>query len=79
MNTTVPVDKTVGNDTFFSVAWSLSQPFFFLRDPKGKEHGSSDFTIDNSNPNTARLSISGTAEVKTEHFLLFSELTCLID
>ncbi|KFV58284.1 Epithelial chloride channel protein, partial [Gavia stellata] len=70
MNTTVPVDKTVGNDTFFSIAWSLSQPFFFLRDPKGKEYGSSDFTIDNSNPNTARLSISGTAEVKTEHFVL---------
>ncbi|KAF1596769.1 UNVERIFIED_CONTAM: Calcium-activated chloride channel regulator 1, partial [Eudyptes pachyrhynchus] len=70
MNTTVPVDKTVGNDTFFSVAWSLSQPFFFLRDPKGKEHGSSDFTIDNSNPNTARLSISGTAEVGDWQFCI---------
>ncbi|NXS39147.1 CLCA1 regulator, partial [Balaeniceps rex] len=63
MNTTVPVDKTVGNDTFFSIAWSLSQPFFFLRDPKGKEYGSSDFTVNNLNPNTARLSINGTAEV----------------
>ncbi|KFV89919.1 Epithelial chloride channel protein, partial [Eurypyga helias] len=63
MNTTVPVDKTVGNNTFFSIAWNLSQPFFFLRDPKGKEYGSSDFTIDDSNPNTASLSINGTAEV----------------
>ncbi|KAM9008256.1 calcium-activated chloride channel regulator 4 isoform 2-T2 [Ara ararauna] len=63
MNTTVPVDKTVGNDTFFSIAWNLSQPFFFLRDPKGKEYGSSDFIIDNSNPYTARLRINGTAEV----------------
>uniref|UniRef100_A0A8C8AYL7 Chloride channel accessory 1 n=1 Tax=Otus sunia TaxID=257818 RepID=A0A8C8AYL7_9STRI len=70
MNTTVPVDKTVGNDTFFSIAWSLSQPFFFLRDPKGKEYGSSDFTIDNSNPNTARLSISGTAEVGDWQFCI---------
>ncbi|NXW48342.1 CLCA1 regulator, partial [Nyctiprogne leucopyga] len=70
MNTTVPVDKTVGNDTFFSTAWSLSQPFFFLRDPKGKEYGSSDFTIDSSNPNTARLSISGTAEVGDWQFCI---------
>ncbi|NXL26743.1 CLCA1 regulator, partial [Glaucidium brasilianum] len=70
MNTTVPVDKTVGNDTVFSIAWSLSQPFFFLRDPKGKEYGSSDFTIDDSNPNTARLSISGTAEVGDWQFCI---------
>ncbi|KAM9283125.1 LOW QUALITY PROTEIN: calcium-activated chloride channel regulator 1-like [Morus bassanus] len=62
MNTTLPVDKTVGNDTFFSIA-SLSQPFFFLMDPKGKEYGSSDFTTDIVNSNTATLSISGTAEV----------------
>ncbi|XP_009984004.1 PREDICTED: epithelial chloride channel protein-like [Tauraco erythrolophus] len=70
MNTTVPVDKTVGNDTFFSIAWSLSQPFFFLKDPKGKEYGSSDFTIHDSNPNTARLSISGTAEVGDWQFCI---------
>ncbi|KFR03734.1 Epithelial chloride channel protein, partial [Opisthocomus hoazin] len=70
MNTTVPVDKTVGNDTFFRISWSLSQPFFFLRDPKGKEYGSSNFTIDNSNPNTARLSISGTAEVGDWQFCI---------
>ncbi|XP_074895185.1 calcium-activated chloride channel regulator 1-like [Buteo buteo] len=70
MNTTVPVDKTVGNDTFFHIAWSLSRPFFFLRDPKGKEYGSSDFTTSNSNPNTARLSISGTAEVGDWQFCI---------
>ncbi|KFQ84451.1 Epithelial chloride channel protein, partial [Phoenicopterus ruber ruber] len=63
MNTTVPIDITVGNDTFFIITWDLAQPFFFLMDPRGKEYGSSDFTIDNSNPGTARLSISGTAEV----------------
>ncbi|KAM6262295.1 calcium-activated chloride channel regulator 1-like [Porphyrio hochstetteri] len=61
MNTTVPVDKTVGNDTFFSISWNESQPFFFLKDPKGKIYGSSDFTINPSS--TAGLAISGTAEV----------------
>ncbi|XP_062469078.1 calcium-activated chloride channel regulator 4 [Pezoporus occidentalis] len=70
MNTTVPVDKTVGNDTFFSIAWNLSQPFFFLRDPKGKEYGSSDFTIDSSNPYTARLRINGIAEVGDWQFYI---------
>ncbi|KAK4820061.1 hypothetical protein QYF61_019003, partial [Mycteria americana] len=55
MNTIVPVDRT---------------PFFFLRDPKGKEYGSSDFTINNSNPNTVRLSISGTAEVGDWQFCI---------
>ncbi|KFQ57807.1 Epithelial chloride channel protein, partial [Pelecanus crispus] len=63
MNTTVPIDKTVGNYTFFSIAWNLSQPFIFLRDPKGKEYGSSDFTVSTSNQNIATLSIKGTAEV----------------
>ncbi|XP_030352201.1 calcium-activated chloride channel regulator 4 [Strigops habroptila] len=70
MNITVPVDKTVGNDTSFSIAWNLSQPVFFLRDPKGKEYGSSDFTIDNSNPYTARLRINGTAEVGDWQFYI---------
>ncbi|NXE75078.1 CLCA1 regulator, partial [Cochlearius cochlearius] len=70
MNMTMPVDKTVGNGTFFSIAWSLSRPFFFLRDPKGKEYGNSDFIIDNPNLNTARLSISGTAEVGDWQFCI---------
>lgn len=65
------IDKTVGNDTFFVFSWSNSQPFFFVRDPKGKEYGSSDFTVDSSNLRTARLNISGTAEVKTMTFCLF--------
>ncbi|NXG88538.1 CLCA1 regulator, partial [Stercorarius parasiticus] len=70
MNATVPVDRTVGNDTFFSISWSQSQPFFFLRDPKGKEYRSSDFAINNSNRKTARLSISGTAEVGDWQFCI---------
>ncbi|NXT77474.1 CLCA1 regulator, partial [Zapornia atra] len=64
MNTTVPVDKTVGNGTFFSVAWNQSRPFFFLKNPKGKVYGSSDFTFgDPNSKTTAELTISGTAEV----------------
>ncbi|NWR75797.1 CLCA1 regulator, partial [Centropus unirufus] len=70
MNTTVPLDETVGNDTLFSIAWSLSQPFIFLTDPKGKEYGSLTFIIDDSNPNTARLSIVGTAEVGNWRFYI---------
>ncbi|XP_074008369.1 calcium-activated chloride channel regulator 1-like [Numenius arquata] len=70
MNATVPVDRTVGNDTFFSISWSQSQPFFFLRDPKGREYGSLDFTINNSNRKTARLSISGSAEVGDWQFCI---------
>ncbi|NXN63654.1 CLCA1 regulator, partial [Himantopus himantopus] len=70
MNATVPVDKTVGNNTFFSITWNISQPFFFLRDPKGKEYGSLDFTIDDSIQTTARLTISGTAEVGDWQFCI---------
>ncbi|NXI89536.1 CLCA1 regulator, partial [Psophia crepitans] len=70
MNTTVPVDRTVGNDTFFIVAWNQAQPFFFLKDPKGKVYGSADFTVNNSHSNTARLSISGTAEVGDWQFCI---------
>ncbi|NXN26465.1 CLCA1 regulator, partial [Nycticryphes semicollaris] len=70
MNVTVPVDRTVGNDTFFSISWSQSQPFFFLRDPKGREYGSLDFITNNSNRKTARLNISGPAEVGDWQFCI---------
>ena len=70
INSTVTIDKTVGNDTFFVFSWSKKQPLFFVRDPKGKEYGSSDFTIDSSNLKTARLSINGTAEVGDWHYYI---------
>uniref|UniRef100_A0A674IPI9 Calcium-activated chloride channel regulator 1-like n=1 Tax=Terrapene triunguis TaxID=2587831 RepID=A0A674IPI9_9SAUR len=46
MNGTVTVDSTVGNDTFFVVTWdrSTSPPDILLRDPKGKEYRTSNFT-----------------------------------
>ncbi|XP_034635264.1 calcium-activated chloride channel regulator 1-like [Trachemys scripta elegans] len=65
MNGTVTVDSTVGNDTFFVVTWdqSTSPPDILLRDPKGKEYRTSNFTVNNLNVRTARLKIAGTAEV----------------
>ncbi|XP_033007553.1 calcium-activated chloride channel regulator 1-like [Lacerta agilis] len=61
----VTIDKTVGNDTFFVVTWNTSiyPPGILLIDPKGKKYSHKNFVIDNTNVRTARLSISGTAEV----------------
>ncbi|XP_015725905.1 calcium-activated chloride channel regulator 1-like [Coturnix japonica] len=70
INNTVTIDKTVGNDTFFVFSWSIKQPIFFVRDPKGKEYGSSDFTVDSANLRTARLHINGTAEVGDWHYYI---------
>ncbi|XP_010224548.1 PREDICTED: epithelial chloride channel protein-like [Tinamus guttatus] len=75
INDTVTIDKTVGNDTFFVIAWSSSQPRIFLMDPKGKQYGTSDFTIDNSNTRAARLGISGTAEVGDWHYYIENDST----
>ncbi|XP_065410258.1 calcium-activated chloride channel regulator 1-like [Chrysemys picta bellii] len=65
MNGTVTVDSTVGKDTFFVVTWdrSTSPPDISLRDPKGKEYRTSNFTVSDLNLRTARLNIAGTAEV----------------
>ncbi|KAM7162904.1 calcium-activated chloride channel regulator 1-like [Macrochelys suwanniensis] len=65
MNGTVTIDSTVGNDTFFVVTWDgiTSPPDILLRDPKGKEYRTSDFTVSVLNLRTARLNIAGTAEV----------------
>uniref|UniRef100_A0A674ISP5 Calcium-activated chloride channel regulator 1-like n=1 Tax=Terrapene triunguis TaxID=2587831 RepID=A0A674ISP5_9SAUR len=54
MNGTVTVDSTVGNDTFFVVTWdrSTSPPDILLRDPKGKEYRTSNFTASNLNLQT---------------------------
>nr|XP_034979595.1 calcium-activated chloride channel regulator 1-like [Zootoca vivipara] len=61
----VTIDKTVGIDTFFVVTWdtSIYPPGILLIDPKGKKYSKNDFVIDNTNVRTARLSISGHAEV----------------
>ncbi|XP_015272169.1 PREDICTED: epithelial chloride channel protein-like [Gekko japonicus] len=61
---TVSIDKTVGNDTYFIVTWSVSvyPPGIFLTDPKGRKYRQTDFVIDNTNLHMARLKINGTAE-----------------
>ncbi|XP_042318342.1 calcium-activated chloride channel regulator 1-like [Sceloporus undulatus] len=61
---TVSIDKTVGNDTFFVVTWSLSLnvPRIILTDPEGKTYSETDFVVDNTNIRTARLKIPGTAK-----------------
>uniref|UniRef100_G1KNY9 Calcium-activated chloride channel N-terminal domain-containing protein n=1 Tax=Anolis carolinensis TaxID=28377 RepID=G1KNY9_ANOCA len=60
----VTIDKTVGKDTLFLIAWSssTSTPEISLTDPKEKKYLNKDFRIENSNIRTARLKISGTAK-----------------
>ncbi|XP_062834127.1 calcium-activated chloride channel regulator 1 isoform X4 [Anolis carolinensis] len=59
----VTIDKTVGKDTLFLIAWSssTSTPEISLTDPKEKKYLNKDFRIENSNIRTAVLKISGTA------------------
>ncbi|NXD06899.1 CLCA1 regulator, partial [Nothocercus nigrocapillus] len=75
INDTVTIDKTVGNDTFFVIAWSNYQPRIFLTDPKGKQYGTSDFETENSNTRAARLGINGTAEAGDWHYYIDNDST----
>lgn len=67
---TVPVDSTIGNDTFFVVTWTVQKPVIILHDPKGKKYTTSDFKNDKLNIRSARLPIPGIAEVSV-FFSLF--------
>ncbi|XP_060088135.1 calcium-activated chloride channel regulator 1-like [Heteronotia binoei] len=60
----VSIDKTVGNDTYFTITWSVSvyPPGIFLTDPKGIKYSQEDFVTDNTNRHMALLRINGTAE-----------------
>ncbi|XP_066480668.1 calcium-activated chloride channel regulator 1-like [Tiliqua scincoides] len=60
----VSIDKSLGNDTFFMVTWSLSTspPTIILMDPRGKRYLQADFVVDNTNVRLARLKIDGTAK-----------------
>ncbi|XP_040088334.1 calcium-activated chloride channel regulator 1 [Oryx dammah] len=62
VNGTVPVDSTIGNDTFFVVTWTIKKPEILLQDPKGKKYKTSDFKEDKLNTRSARLRIPGIAE-----------------
>ncbi|XP_053101851.1 calcium-activated chloride channel regulator 1-like [Hemicordylus capensis] len=65
----VSIDKTVGNDTFFVVTWSVSvyPPGIILTDPRGKKY-INEFVIENTNVRMARLKINGTAETGDWHY-----------
>ncbi|EHB18738.1 Epithelial chloride channel protein, partial [Heterocephalus glaber] len=62
VNGTVPVDSTIGNDTFFVVTWTIKRPKIILQDPRGKIYENSDFQEDKLNIWSARLRIPGIAE-----------------
>ncbi|XP_053101853.1 calcium-activated chloride channel regulator 1-like [Hemicordylus capensis] len=65
----VSIDKTVGNDTFFVVTWSVSvyPPGILLTDPRGEKY-IKEFVIENTNIRMARLKIRGTAEAGDWHY-----------
>ncbi|XP_058537284.1 calcium-activated chloride channel regulator 1-like [Ochotona princeps] len=73
INGTVPVDSTIGNDTFFVVTWTVGKPEIILQDPKGKKYETSDFKEDKLNTRSARLRIPGIAETGTWTYSLLNK------
>ncbi|MBN3289517.1 CLCA1 regulator, partial [Polypterus senegalus] len=61
LNGTVPIDRTVGNDTFFVVTWQTTQPTISVFSPTGIDHSAS-FAVD-VDLKVSRLKIPGTAKV----------------
>ncbi|KAG2461799.1 PACE1 protein, partial [Polypterus senegalus] len=47
LNGTVPIDRTVGNDTFFVVTWQADQPTISVFSPTGIDHSASADAIKN--------------------------------
>ncbi|VTJ70362.1 Hypothetical predicted protein, partial [Marmota monax] len=72
INGTVPVDSTIGNDTFFVVTWTIRKPEIILQDPKGKIYKTSDFKDDKLNIHSARLRIPDIAETGTWTYSLLN-------
>ncbi|XP_039590585.1 calcium-activated chloride channel regulator 1-like [Polypterus senegalus] len=60
LNGTVPIDRTVGNDTFFVVTWQADQPTISVFSPTGIDHSAS-FAVD-VDLKVSRLKIPGTAK-----------------
>ncbi|XP_028643958.1 calcium-activated chloride channel regulator 3A-1-like [Grammomys surdaster] len=75
---TVPVDSTVGNDTFFVITWTVQKPGIILQDPKRKKYTTSDFQDDKLNIRSARLEIPGSAETGTWSYSLKSNKSQLL-
>ncbi|XP_034356317.1 calcium-activated chloride channel regulator 3A-1-like [Arvicanthis niloticus] len=78
INGTVPVDSTIGNDTFFVITWTEQKPEIILRDPKRKKYTASDFQDDKLSIRSARLEIPGTAETGTWTYSLKSTKSQLL-
>ncbi|KAM8791745.1 calcium-activated chloride channel regulator 1-like [Rhynchonycteris naso] len=62
INGTVPVDSTIGNDTFFVVTWTIQKPEILLQDPKRKIYETATFKEETLNIRAAHLRILGIAE-----------------
>ncbi|XP_003784228.1 calcium-activated chloride channel regulator 1-like [Otolemur garnettii] len=73
INGTVPVDSTIGNDTFFVVTWTIQKPEILLQDPKGNKYNTADFKEDQLNIRSARLRIQGIAETGTWTYSLLNK------
>ncbi|XP_066232813.1 calcium-activated chloride channel regulator 1-like isoform X1 [Saccopteryx leptura] len=73
INGTVPVDSTIGNDTFFVVTWTIQKPEILLQDPKGKIYETSAFKGGPLNIRAARLRIPGIAETGTWIYSLLNK------
>ncbi|XP_006898295.1 PREDICTED: epithelial chloride channel protein-like [Elephantulus edwardii] len=58
----VPIDSTIGSDTYFVVIWKKTKPEIYLQNPKGKIYNTSDFKEDKIHIRSARLYIPGIAE-----------------
>ncbi|XP_049731514.1 calcium-activated chloride channel regulator 1-like [Elephas maximus indicus] len=72
INGTVPVDSTIGNDTFFVVTWTMQKPEILLQDPKGRKYKTPDFKEDKLNIRSTRLQIPGIAETGTWTYSLLN-------
>ncbi|KAI4882946.1 hypothetical protein NFI96_015881, partial [Prochilodus magdalenae] len=60
-NGTVPIDRTVGNGTTFTVIYEKSAPTVYIQSPNGSVYGQTHIT-DNAATKTITLNIPGTAE-----------------
>ncbi|XP_058240885.1 calcium-activated chloride channel regulator 1-like isoform X2 [Hemibagrus wyckioides] len=71
-NGTVTIDRTVGNQTTFTVTYETSAPTVYLQSPNGSVY---DQRITSNIANTITLTIPGTAETGDWKYMFFSEGT----
>ncbi|XP_063282257.1 calcium-activated chloride channel regulator 1-like [Pelobates fuscus] len=74
LSSTVFIDHTVGNSTFFLVTWQTAVPSITLEDPKGTIYTQANFVSDTV-AKSSRREISGTAERGAWNYKLCNTLT----